>query len=408
MVEKILVVEDSQTFLKHLTQQLISSGFIVDSATSFAEAKDKLDSGNNYLCAILDYCLPDAPSGEVIDLAIENRVRSVVLSATFKDEIRDRFIQKGVLDYILKDSPAWSHDLLSILRRLINNRNHHALVVDDSQLVRNYLSQLLEHQYIRTSVAQDGIEALTILEDQKDISFIITDHDMPEMNGLTFIRKIREKKDRNVLPILGLSGNEERTLTAQFIKAGANDFLYKPFNQEELYCRIHYLLGMKEANDKLYKLANQDELTSLWNRRYFFKFAQRKEKEGKPFAISMLDIDFFKKVNDSYGHDCGDKVIQTVASILKIHFESSCVARLGGEEFCVLYEGDFSKFLSVLDIMRNRISSIEVPYLDNKISVTISIGATNQTGPLDEKIKIADAHLYTAKQQGRNRIVSDK
>jgi len=403
--EKILVVEDSPTFLKHVTQQLSLNGFQVISASNFQQAREILESGESFLCSVLDYCLPDAINGEVIDLALEKKLRVVVLSATFKEESRDRLIQKGVLDYILKDGSVWANELLSILRRLINNHNHHALIVDDSKLVRNYLSQLLEHQYIKTSVAEDGLVALDIIKQNKDISFIITDHDMPRMDGIELIREIRKSKDRNMLPILGLSGNEERTLTAQFIKAGANDFLYKPFNQEELYCRIHYLLGMKEANDKLYHLANEDELTKIWNRRYFFN--QAKKKANRRFYIAMLDIDFFKRVNDNYGHDCGDKVIQTIAQILKVHFESSCVARFGGEEFCVLYEGDYSTFLSTLELMRERISTVETPCQNHKITVTISIGVTQSTGSLEDTLKKVDLHLYKAKDQGRNQLVHD-
>ncbi len=405
MLEKILIVEDSQTFLKHITQKLTANGFEVISANSYESASQLLENDNTFLCSILDYCLPDALNGEIIDLALENKLRVVVLSATFREESRNSLIQKGILDYILKDSPAWENELFSILHRLINNRNHHALIVDDSQLIRNHLSQLLEHQYINTSVAKDGVTALEMLEQNKDISFIITDRDMPNMDGLNFIREIRKTRDRNVLPILGLSGNEQKTLTAQFIKAGANDFLYKPFNQEEFNCRLHYLLGMKEANDKLYKLANEDALTELWNRRYFFHIANQKAEQL--FYIAMLDIDFFKRVNDTYGHTCGDQVITSIANILKIHFDSSCVARFGGEEFCILYEGNYEKFVSTLEVMRKRISSAKIPYLNNQVSITMSIGATQYDGTLEEKLRIADQYLYAAKQQGRDQLVHD-
>ncbi|MCE0494357.1 GGDEF domain-containing response regulator [Vibrio salinus] len=405
MTEKVLVVEDSPSFLKHVTQQLTLNGFEVIAASSYEDARQLLASDQCFLCSVLDYCLPDALNGEIIDLALEKTLRVVVLSATFREEYRDRLIQKGILDYILKDSPTWTNDLLSILRRLINNRNHHALIVDDSQLVRNHLSQLLEHQYIRTCVAEDGFIAIEKLNQNKDISFVITDHDMPNMDGLTLIREIRKIKDRNALPVIGLSGNEERTLTAQFIKAGANDFLYKPFNQEELYCRINCLLGIKEANDRLYKMANEDELTGLWNRRYFFHKANN--KANTDYYIAMIDIDRFKLVNDTYGHDCGDKVIQTIANILKIYFESSCVVRFGGEEFCILYEGDFLSLNEALEAIRKKISSMKIRYMNNQIATSISIGSTRYTGTLDEKLKIADQQLYAAKQQGRNRLIHD-
>lgn len=405
MAEKVLIVEDNKAFLKHVMHQLSLSGFECIPAYTFEKARELIESGETFFCSVLDYCLPDAPKGEIIDLAIEKKLRVVVISAAFREETRNKLIQKGILDYILKDSPAWENELISILLRLKHNRNHHALIVDDSQLVRNYLSQLLQHQYIKTSVAKDGNAALEAIHQNQDISFIITDHDMPNMGGLAFIREIRTVKDRNMLPILGLSGNEERTLTAQFIKAGANDFLHKPFNMEEFNCRLNYLLGMKEANDKLYKLANEDELTELWNRRYFFHIADQKTEEL--FYIAMLDIDLFKRVNDTYGHSCGDKVIANVANILKIHFESACVARFGGEEFCILYQGDYEKFVATLEVMRKRISAVKIPYMNSQLSVTISIGATQYEGTLEEKLRIADQYLYAAKQQGRNQLIHD-
>lgn len=403
MAYRVLVVEDNLAFLKYVKQQLTYHGFDVVTATTLTDTAQLLEADNNFFCVILDYCLPDAENGEVVDLALQAAQRIVVLSAAFRKESRDQLIQKGVLDYILKDSPAWVADLLLMLQRLKNNGKHHALVIDDSQVVRRHLSQLLEHQFIRTSVATDGLNALEIIRQNPDISFIITDHAMPKMDGITFTRTIRKTKDKNVLPILGLSASDDSTMTARFLKAGANDFLYKPFNQEELYCRIHNLLGMKEANDELYRLANEDDLTGLWNRRYFFSQAGVNEST----CVAMLDIDLFKRVNDNYGHDCGDKVIRTVADVLKVHFDKSGLTRLGGEEFCVLYRGGYPKFLRILEKMRERIEKLSIPYDDQQINITISIGATQQDSTLAAKLRIADKLLYKAKQQGRNLLIHD-
>ncbi len=406
MSNKVLVVEDSSTFRKFLTQQLQRNGYDVVAVASYAETKAILEQqeAKDFLCAVLDFCLPDAENGEVIELAMENQQRAIVLTASFREDIREQFIQQGVLDYILKDSSTWGDDLLALIDRLDKNRQHHALVVDDSSMVRNYLARLLENQNIRTSKASDGVDALDKLQQDSSISFIVTDHTMPNMDGITMVREIRRQQDRNVLPVLGLSGSEDMTMTARFLKAGANDFLYKPFNQEELFCRIHHLLSMKEATDSLFKLANQDYLTALWNRRYFFSYAQ---KTADSRHIAILDVDHFKKVNDQYGHDCGDQVIKLVAAQLKSHFAHACASRYGGEEFCVLFEGDYQQFLALLEKMRADIADMPISHNELQFKISISIGATQMKGTVEEQLTQADKLLYMAKEQGRNRLIYD-
>ncbi|MDF5058909.1 diguanylate cyclase, partial [Vibrio parahaemolyticus] len=175
-------------------------------------------------------------------------------------------------------------------------------------------------------------------EQNPDITLVLTDHDMPVKDGITMVRELRRKWDKNQLAILGLSGSNSKTMTARFLKAGANDFLYKPFNQEEFFCRIHQLLDIKDATSELFKMANQDALTGLWNRRFLF---EQPHVENAQRNIAMLDIDFFKQVNDTYGHEGGDAVLVMIANILKIYFPNDIVARLGGEEFCIQASGDY-------------------------------------------------------------------
>jgi diguanylate cyclase (GGDEF)-like protein len=400
----VLVVEDSLTFRNYLTHQLTQNGYQVVATTTLAESEQLLKNDQNFLCAVLDYCLPDSTEGEIIELAIHHHQRVIVLTATFRQDAREQMLKRGILDYIPKDSASSVNDLLLMIGRLANNRQHHALIVDDSDLVRNHLKQLLEHQYIKTSEAKDGLEALDILSHNPDISFVIADHDMPHKDGISLTREIRQINDRHTLPILGLSGSEDRTMTARFIKAGANDFLYKPFNQEELYCRIHSLLGIKEATDKLHKMANQDYLTGLWNRRYFFA---HNSDEGTDNNIAMIDIDLFKNINDTYGHDAGDLVIKTIAHALVIHFDHNSVARFGGEEFCILHSGSYTNFVNTLEKMRSRIEKMVIPYHGDNIQITVSIGATQSRLKLDDQIKVADDLLYQAKSSGRNRLAHD-
>ncbi|ANP65460.1 MULTISPECIES: response regulator [Vibrio] len=403
MSNKILVVEDSRAFKNFLCQTISQAGYEVIAAESYAEAKNLLSSAQDLFCAVLDYCLPDAQDGEIIDLVLEHGHRVIVLTARFQEDTREKMLAKGVLDYILKDSMASVSYLLPLLKRLTNNQQHKCLVVDDSHTVRRHIAQLLEHQYIQTLEADNGQKALELVEQNPDITLVLTDHDMPVKDGITMVRELRRKWDKNQLAILGLSGSNSKTMTARFLKAGANDFLYKPFNQEEFFCRIHQLLDIKDATSELFKMANQDALTGLWNRRFLF---EQPHVENAQRNIAMLDIDFFKQVNDTHGHEGGDAVLVMIANILKIYFPNDIVARLGGEEFCIQASGDYDGFLTRLEQMRQRIEKTPITYLDKNILVTASIGVSNIEGELEQQIKVADERLYMAKENGRNQIIS--
>ncbi|WCP66518.1 response regulator [Vibrio tubiashii] len=399
MNNKVLVVEDSRAYQNYLNQQLTAIGCQVYSAETLAEAKQLLQQHREFRFAVLDYCLPDAENGEVIDLVLEHQHKVIVLTATFNDETRERFIAKGVVDYLLKNSMASVSYLIPLAKRLLNNDKHHALIVDDSPTVRAHVTQLLEHQYIKTTQAENGLIGLEKLKQDPTITFVITDHDMPEKDGITMIQEMRQSHDNNSLGIIGLSGSDSKTLTAQFLKAGANDFLTKPFNQEEFYCRVHQLLNMREATEELYKLANQDALTGLWNRRFLFAQACSTCTDR---SIAMLDIDHFKSVNDTYGHDGGDAALKVIANILKIYFPDEVVARFGGEEFCIQSHIPFDDFITRIENVRLRIEKTLIKHDSNSIQLTVSIGVCNSRASLNEQIKLADDRLYEAKAAGRN------
>jgi len=400
--KRILVVEDSRAYRNYLQQILTKAGYEVLAAESYDEAKSTLASQPELLCAVLDYCLPDAQDGEIIDLLLSHNQKVIVLTAMFQEDIREQMLAKGVLDYILKDSMASVSYLLPLIKRLTNNQQHKCLVVDDSMTVRHHVVQLLEHQYIQTLQAENGQQAIELIEQNPDITFILTDHDMPIKDGITMIRELRQNFDKNQLAILGISGSDDHTMTARFLKAGANDFLYKPFNQEEFFCRVHQILDMKEATTELFRMANQDALTGLWNRRFLFGQAcDGCEKRN----IAMLDIDFFKKVNDNYGHDGGDAALVMVANILKIYFPDDVIARFGGEEFCIQACGSYEDFVTRLEQMRQRVEKTPIPYQDKNIQVTISVGVASVEGDLDQQIKVADDRLYQAKGNGRNQTI---
>lgn len=404
MNRKVLVVDDSPTFQSYVSSLLEDAGFEPIVFGSLAETIAYLETKPSFVSAVLDFCLPDAPKGEVIDLVLDAGHRVIVLTGNGDKELRGELLGKGIVDYILKDSAVSLAFLVPLLNRLVQNIDKTALVVDDSPAITQFLKDLLERQYITVHTASNGIEALEVMDNVWNVNLVITDNDMPLMNGVELTQHLRMDKDRDELAIIGLSASDNPDLIPQFLKAGANDFLNKPFNQEELYCRIHSQLNMQDASEQLYFLANRDDLTGLWNRRYFFNFTDENPAPHK--SIAMIDIDNFKNINDTYGHDGGDHLLKYLGQTLNMAFSSALPARFGGEEFVVLCTENSDVFQAELEAFRQEIERTVIEYNDQIIKYTVSIGLASGNQSLGLLLKEADDKLYEAKAQGRNQLRS--
>ncbi|MBV1842422.1 response regulator [Photobacterium ganghwense] len=404
--QKVLVVEDSRPFRRVIESELRQAGYTPVIAETIAEAERILDESTHFLCAILDYCLPDGQDGEIIDVCLSVGVKVIVLTAMMDELTRERVLAKTVIDYVPKDSPTCISSIIPILKRLEHNAGHKALVVDDSATARKYTRSLLERQYLTVLEASNVNQALALIEQEKGISLVITDYSMPERDGVSLVKELRRRFRPGQMAIIGLSASDENALTAKFLKAGANDFLKKPFNQEEFYCRLHSTLNIMDSERNLFQMANKDYLTQTWNRRYFFEHPQVKKHSG-PRCLALLDIDNFKGLNDTYGHHIGDMVLIELAKRLEAYFPDALVARFGGEEFCILYGNSAEIFERRLDILREDIANTELTILSNPIRYSISLGVVHAETGIHELIQRADACLYSAKSSGRNRIVKE-
>ncbi len=416
--EQVLLVEDSGFFTKVLTKGLESRhGLKVVSAKSMAEAKAAIEAHrSNFFLALLDLTLPDAPDGEIVSYVEGKGIPSIIFSSRITDDLRERvFNQTNVVDYVLKDSPASLNYVLGIVGRLFRNRGVRVLVVDDSAVSRQNIVTLLSLQQFEVLSAANGKEAIALLGTHPDIRLVIADYHMPGMTGVQLTSAIREVHPPDSLAIIGVSSTAARQISAQFIKHGANDFLTKPFLPEEFFCRVSQNLELIEKIQELKATANTDFLTGLYNRRFFYEAGRiafaRAQRKGSPIAVAMIDIDFFKKINDTFGHDAGDEVLKRLAAVLRTRARrADIVARLGGEEFCILFEdADPDRLPEILESLRAAVAAAEVDVEGRRITATISIGAWSRLGvSLDEMIRHADDMLYRAKQTGRNRVVLDR
>lgn len=412
-MSSILVVDDSKTFgalLKRLVERETGCGCVW--VKSYAECRDALESAPEpFAAALLDLNLPDAPNGEVVDLALSYEVPSVVFTGELSRELREHIWSKRIVDYVLKEGIHNLEYVSRLLKRLLRNRGLRALVVDDSRATRAQIASLLRAYAYEVYEAADGQHALTMLDADPSIQLVLTDCTMPGMDGVALTKAIRQMDGMQRTVVIGVSSLDESSTTVGFLKAGANDFITKPFQTEEFYCRIGQNIDMLNMIEDLANMASLDFLTGIGNRKHLFEAGRKlfaNQMRGNiRLSVAMLDLDHFKTINDSFGHDAGDAVLRHFSAMLAGRFRGGdVVARMGGEEFCVVCVNmDPDKAFDTFDAFRRDVAANHAVHEGREIPCSVSIGAyTGAADSFEGLIKAADDLLYRAKQQGRNRV----
>ncbi|MBN4079396.1 diguanylate cyclase [Beggiatoa alba] len=295
------------------------------------------------------------------------------------------------------------------------------LIVDDSPTIRLSLSRALQDEFM-TIEAVDGEQAWQFLSGDSRIEVVITDLSMPKLDGLGLVKRMRNSVVTRVrnMPVIVVTGADDTDAREGAFQAGASDFVTKTSDRVELLARLraHRKLAvtireLEESQRELREQANTDVLTGLANRRFFIHIANKElslmRRQKEYFAVLMMDIDYFKRTNDTFGHAAGDYVLAQVARALANNVrEEDTVARVGGEEFVA--SSPYTNRLAAIVLaerLRKAVESLDLQYEGNAIPVTISIGIALQPqdgDDLERLMAAADERLYIAKQMGRNRF----
>ncbi|MEW6088837.1 MAG: diguanylate cyclase [bacterium] len=302
------------------------------------------------------------------------------------------------------------------------------LVADDDLISRKLLKNTLEKWGHEVFQAENGEEAWKLLQ-TNDIKFVIVDWLMPVMDGLALCRKIRSSGSLGYVYIILLTGKDKKEDLIEGLDAGADDYIAKPFDRDELRVKsraaVRILALEKELieknenlsvlNDKLEKLAKMDTLMEIGNRRSFYetieKVHYRAWKYSQVYGIIMCDIDNFKAYNDIYGHLAGDNILKTVADNTKLMLlKSEDLFRYGGEEIvAILPEQDLNETVLLAERIRKRIESLAIDHKGNNSGMlTISCGASAYDPKKTNRkweiiLDFADKALYSAKNSGKNK-----
>ncbi|KXG86532.1 response regulator [Agrobacterium bohemicum] len=238
---RILLAEDSNVFTQMIGSRLKELlGLSVEVCRNFEELQECYErSSEEVTLAISNINLPGAENGEALEYLVDLSIPTIVFTSTFHEDTREKLLTKEVVDYILKDNVFAVDMLTESVCRFLTNHRHHVLIVDDSPTARALLSSRLKRYNFRVSLADNGAKALELLKNNADISLVVTDYNMPDIDGFELTRRIRTMRGSHELRIIGVSSSTNRLLSARFLKAGGNDFMLRPFIDEEFYCRVN-------------------------------------------------------------------------------------------------------------------------------------------------------------------------
>lgn len=296
------------------------------------------------------------------------------------------------------------------------------LIIDDSAAIRQQVEKTMAscRLFHRVISAGDGIEGFKLLVSNQ-VDVILCDIEMPGIDGLKFLALLQSREDLRDKPVIMLTSHDDVATKVLGLESGASDYIIKPFEPQELVARLKVHLQIKTLQDELRKsnqllleLAQSDPLTRLFNRRALREKLEselnRCHRNGKPCSLIMADIDHFKNVNDTYGHQAGDEILIAVAELLHDQLRPyDLAARYGGEEFClVLPETDLEQARITAERIRGKITQLHFAGELESLHLTISLGVASTCGnvatPQDDLIRLADEALYLAKNNGRDRV----
>jgi diguanylate cyclase (GGDEF)-like protein len=296
--------------------------------------------------------------------------------------------------------------------------------VDDTETNVDILVELLSDSY-EILVALDGESALEILEEQ-EVDLILLDIMMPKIDGYEVCKRVKQNEKTHDIPIIFITAKMDEESIEKAYDAGGMDYVTKPFKPKELFARIKTQLQLRvlikeleSSKNALKYLSETDPMTALYNRRYFNhtskSIMELAKRDKTALSVIMLDIDKFKEVNDTYGHNVGDDIIISLSNILlEVTRKSDLACRFGGEEFILLLpETSLEGAIVIAEKIRKKVESTSLHLGDNReVNITVSLGVSQldiQNDPnMEYAIKRADVALYQAKENGRNKVCTIK
>jgi two-component system cell cycle response regulator len=455
MTARVLVVDDVPANVKLLEARLSAEYFDVTTAYSGAEALAVCERAECDI-VLLDVMMPDMDGFEVCRMLKTNpathHIPVVMVTALDQPADRVRGLEAGADDFLTK--PVTDVALVSRVRSLARLK----MVTDELRMRALTSKEIGIQSPERAAVAETGRQGRILIVDDRESSYerivtilsaehsvdveadpnealfhaaegnydlLIVSLGLQNFDGLRLCSQVRSLERTRNVPILAVAEADNNARLVRGLEIGVNDYLIRPIDKNEMLARVRTQIKKKRYTERLrdnaqltVEMAITDALTGLHNRRYMethlATLVEQAAARGKPIAVLVLDIDYFKAVNDAHGHDAGDDVLREFAlRIRKAIRNIDLACRYGGEEFVIVMpETDMAVATMVAERLRRRIASepFTIQNGARNLDVTISIGIAALDGPADNAaaiLKRADTALYRAKRDGRNRVVPD-
>lgn len=452
MTARVLVVDDILANVRLLEAKLTSEYFEVHTASNGLDALEAINTFSPDII-LLDVMMPGIDGVEVCRRIKSNpdtqHIPVIMVTALDQPEDRVRGLEAGADDFITK--PVNDAALFCRLKNLVRlkmlidelrgrdsstmldgqnepvnlaqvEENANILIVDNRGIIAERFEESLSKLH-KLVILKEPEEAINLnLETEFDL--VIVSLDLLDHDGLRLCSQLRSFEKTRQLPLLIVVDPDDGARLMRALDMGVNDYLHRPVDKMELRARVNTQIKRKRYTDRLrtnvarsMEMAVTDSLTGLYNRRHMDNQLEihmtNADARGHPLSILTLDVDFFKTINDTHGHDVGDRVLQELARRLKEQIRAiDLCCRIGGEEFLTLLPGtEIQVGFTVAERLRRIIAAkpFDVGARSGPLAITVSIGVAGYETTADTPVSIlkrADDALYRAKRAGRNRVVS--
>jgi diguanylate cyclase (GGDEF)-like protein len=407
----VLLIEDSVSTQLLITQKLEKAHFKVTCATSLQNSAKILDNTSiKFDYAILDINLPDTIRDEIVDFIVEKKkIPSIVYSANYNYEHIQKLLRRPIIDYVIKNNESDLEYIINLLKTLEKNKKKKLLLVGNTKIYTHTLVNYLSPLLFSITTVKSTQEAIKVLNNSSDIALVITDDKAPKIDGGELLLQIRKLYSRHQLIVLGLLSNDNAQTKMKMLKFGANGFISSDFTKNELLTSVNSYMDLYHHIEEVQQLTITDPLTQIHNRLFYEKTLNKeiiKAAQNKTdLCLAIIDIDFFKKINDKYGHDVGDTVLIEFSEVVtKSKRELDYFCRIGGEEFVLIIPNLQEKEVKdMLETIRIEIQNYHFSTVNNiTASIGLSMYCKNDTST--SLFKKVDEALYTSKTTGRNKV----
>lgn len=411
---RVLIAEQEQAIRDALVDRVEKSlGVAVDAVNTAVAVRKLMEQHNGeYVLAVVDTRLPDAPNGEVLDTLIEKSIPTIAISSKVTDEIANRLLDKHIIDCVLKRTDEDTTRLADIVQQTLCNPQRKILYFSTDDFARKKTRQLLDiHRYTIIDV-RNKADIRRQLNEHPDISLVIMDQSTLQFNAIDTISTLRQHYRREDLAIATLCDQHDQQLGAKLLRAGASDVIRQPMLADEFYYRVKHCVESVERVREIKYSATRDNLTGTYNRDYLFDVGEKLYASAMrgdiKLTLAMIEIDDFENITTQHGPQASNLVLETLAPLLSAELrQNDVLARYDASTFiCLLSNVGEHNAIMVCERLRQLVTKNNIEHQSGNLTVSCSVGATTNTdNSFLDMVSNANQSLLNAIDKGRNCVV---